>query len=162
MPAERLPAPASEAQLMMEQTVYEYCGCTELITKQIIRRALEAIKLFDRKQRAYGLKNVSEGGELALANCTNEKIKRLQNLLSLRAVRKVTKKEGCPRSGDSIHHCDSSCDYAEQSELVLQSPDDNGESRRDSWIDIGVQGLIGVMLFDGDWPGAKKYRLVEL
>lgn len=131
--------------------LYQAIGCNQEITKLYILRVLESIALFDMKQQRYGLKNIAEGGELGLANRTNEKIKRLQNMLEVRPAAP----EDHPKDGGGTS-------MIRPGQVLLASAPEGEESRRDSWIDIGVQGMMGVLCYDGDWPGLAELRMLRL
>lgn len=40
--------------------------------------------------------------------------------------------------------------------LIDEGKDPQGESLRDSFVDIANYGLIALMVLDGNWPGAEK------
>lgn len=60
--------------------IFKALGCTEDITKEFIKVALEDIKTFDEKQRDYGSGNIADFGEYGVLVRTNDKMNRLRNL----------------------------------------------------------------------------------
>lgn len=54
--------------------------CTEDITRDIIEVALRDIVLFDRKQRDYGMNNISAFGEIGVIVRAQDKLARVRNL----------------------------------------------------------------------------------
>ena len=62
------------------EALFHDLGLTEEISKEFIKIALSDIRLFDRKQRDYGSRNISDFGEHGVLVRANDKIARLKNL----------------------------------------------------------------------------------
>ena len=62
------------------EALYKALGCTEPLTKRIIRVVLDDISTFDRKQRDYGSGNISAFGEWGILLRCSDKLARMRNL----------------------------------------------------------------------------------
>lgn len=131
--------------------IYDAVGCDQEFTKHFIHVALRAIALFDYKQKAYGFQNVATGGEMGLVRRVTEKVKRLENMLTLRPYTKLSE----DLSG-------AAAKFLLQGLHILEEVTRDEEPRLDSWMDCGVLSLMGVLVQTGEWPGARNLRMVEL
>lgn len=61
--------------------LFNFSDCQQLLTKEFIREILKDIKVFDRKNRDYGIKNISQFGIKGLIVRINDKLQRLINLV---------------------------------------------------------------------------------
>ena len=133
----------SERKKTFIELLWVLIGCDQEITREFISDVIDGIALFDYKQQRYGTGNIAKIGELGLNSRVSEKVARIENML------KLVPSESPDRVGDGH-------------EIVCYAPDEGEETRRESWIDIGVQGFMGCMVYDGRWPGCRDLRLVEL
>jgi hypothetical protein len=77
------PAPNYSA---VAEALFHQLGCTEDLSLEYIRIALDDIHTFDKKQQDYGPRNISDFGEQGVLVRANDKIARLKNLAAKRAV----------------------------------------------------------------------------
>lgn len=73
-----------DAQITDDATIAELCARLELdepLSKEFIRVSLENAKLFNRKQKDYGPRNISDFGTFGCVLRINDKVNRLKTLL---------------------------------------------------------------------------------
>jgi hypothetical protein len=62
------------------EALFHQLDCTEDLSLEYIRIALDDIRTFDKKQHDYGPRNISDFGEVGVLVRANDKIARLKNL----------------------------------------------------------------------------------
>ncbi len=109
----------------LEDMVFINLSCTEELTKEFIKIALEDIQTFDKKQHDYGSDNIGDFGEFGVLVRANDKMQRLKNLLNVEETTDILRGSG---------------------ENPLNEP------IKDSWLDLSVYGIIARMCRNGIWP----------
>ena len=115
-------APINTISSDMTDVLWTTLQCTEELTKEYIKTALEDIKLFDRKQHDYGSGNISKFGEFGVLVRSSDKLERLANL------RKKQMELSQPANSFALN-----------------------ETMEDSWADLSVYGVIARMVRGGVW-----------
>lgn len=65
----------------MLKSLSKELGCSEPLTTEFLRTALENAILFDHKQKDYGPRNISDFGTVGCVIRMNDKVSRLKELL---------------------------------------------------------------------------------
>jgi len=123
-----------EQDKTLEDMIYINLSCTEELSREFIKIALEDIKTFDKKQHDYGSGNIGDFQELGVLVRANDKMQRLKNLMDKRML-SATK----PMK-EKLNQ-----EYVDKIEIA-------NESISDSWLDLSVYGIIARMCRNGVWP----------
>jgi len=117
---------SQEKDKTLEDMLFINLSCTEELTREFIKIALEDIQTFDKKQHDYGSDNIGDFGEYGVLVRANDKMQRIKNLSKkLELVGGVI-------------------------DAVTAGP--MNESIEDTWLDLSIYGIIARMCRNGSWP----------
>ena len=108
------------------EDIYTYWGCTEKLTKDFIMQSIANVRVFDKKQKDYGSRNISEFGEQGVLVRSSDKFERLKNLHGKIGIYTPSDKN-----------------------IILQEAN---ESIDDTWLDISNYAIIAQMIRNDKWP----------
>ena len=142
--------------LSLSEVVFQALTCTEDLTRESIIHTLSNIKLFDKKQRDYGSRNIARFGEQGVLVRSSDKFERLNTLLKNPPKYVV----------DSANAEDAKflLEVAEQKaagtvvKMKKSQWNDNlrpipkNEPIEDTWQDISNYATIALLVRKGVWP----------